>query len=128
MFKLPFQFFNWHIYISLRYLYFLQLFDNAMNMIKNGYWCNSVFNGSEVRVDSRSCLENEYPYCDYDDVNKVEYFLWFPFCYCFILRALNAAYSPILMKYRLSILPEFEIEFVYIYYLIFINLKIHSII
>ena len=47
------------------------VFDNAMSLVRDRYWKDAVFNGSQVDTIVRKCLEKPYPYDDYAAIHKV---------------------------------------------------------
>ena len=48
-----------------------EVFDNAMNMIKDVYWKDATFNGFDVDVNVASSFENSTPFDDYDVVHEL---------------------------------------------------------
>lgn len=59
-----------------------QLFDQSMELMRDTYWKNADFTGSEVTTIVKPSLEKEKPYNDYERVHSVKvclfsnYVLW----------------------------------------------------
>lgn len=53
----------------------LQIFDNAMMLIKDRYWKDAQFNNAEIRTDVIGCNQKEHPYNDYREIHEVKIFL-----------------------------------------------------
>ena len=46
-----------------------------MKLVTTRYWQDVEFNGCMVKTDYKPCLDNNYPYDDYDIVHEVSSYI-----------------------------------------------------